>query len=170
MQDSAASATHPGIRYVVELRVSPVPIDPHSVPLLDIFDAYRLYSEIGHEGGRVRHALHLGYFKENGTAAAIAKYLAAYFEAPRVVQTVPSRSVHLKFVPRKDIGATGSHSVIELAGERPMPVQIRSAPNGLPAQHRTAAPAAAPERTAASPFLLSRILEPLQRPRAPKRP
>jgi hypothetical protein len=155
---SPAQETHSGLQYVVELRVSPTPIDPHSVPLLDIFEVYRLYSEIGRENGRVRHALHLGYFKQSGTASSVANYLAAYFDAPRVVHTVPSRSLHLKFAPLKDIGATGTHSVIELTGERPMPRQL-SAHNRLPAQDRAPNPAAASDRKAASPSLLARILD-----------
>ena len=118
---SRVQETHSGLRYVVELRVSSTPIDPYSVPLLDIFDAYRLYSEIGRENGCERHALYLGYFRESGTASSVAGYLAAYFDAPRVVHTVPSRSLHLKFTPLKDIGATGTHSVIELTGEPSVP-------------------------------------------------
>ncbi|SRR5579859_593998 len=155
-KQTRAPETHSGLQYVVELRVSPTPIDPYSVPLLDIFDAYRLYSEIGRDNGQVRHALYLGYFKERATAASVAGYLAAYFDAPRVVQTVPSRSLHLKFVPLKDIGATGTHSVIELTGERPMPTPLPARVR-LPAQDRVPAMAAS-NRKAAAPSLLARIL------------
>jgi hypothetical protein len=155
---SRAQETHSGLQYVVELRASPTPIDPHSVPLLDIFDVYSLYGEIGRENGRVRHALHLGYFKQSGTASSVANYLAAYFDAPRVVHTVPSRSLHLKFVPLKDIGATGAHSVIELTGERPMPSQL-SIQSRSPSQYCAPHPAAASDRKAVSPSMLARILD-----------
>ncbi|MGD0491997.1 MAG: hypothetical protein ABSC32_10635 [Steroidobacteraceae bacterium] len=163
---SPAQEALSGLQYVVELRVSPTPIDPHSVPSLDIFDVYHLYGEIGRENGRVRHALQLGYFKQSDTATSVANYLAAYFDAPRVVLTVPSRSLHLKFVPLKDIGATGSHSVIELAGERPIPPPAASplpapspAKGRLPAQDRAPNPAVVADRKATSPSLLARILD-----------
>lgn len=154
---SPAQENHSRLQYVVELRVSPTPIDPHTVPLLDIFEVYRLYTEIGSDNGRSRYALHLGYFKESGTAASVASYLAAYFEAPRVVHTVPSRSLHLKFVALKDIGATGTHSVIELTGERPIPPQL-CAPTHMPAPDRTPKQTAASGLKAAAPSLLARIL------------
>ena len=154
---SRAQEALSGLQYVVELRVSPTPIDPYSVPLLDIFDIYRLFSEIGCDNGRVRHALQLGYFKESGTAASVASYLAGYFDRPRVVQTMPSRALHLKFVPLKDIGVTGTHSVIELPGERPTPPQLATQ-SRLPAPSLAPKLAQASNRRCASPSLLSRIL------------
>ena len=139
-------------RYVVELCVSTVPIDPRSVPLLDLFDVYRLYCDVGNENGRVRHALRLGFFKDTATAAAVAMYLSSYFEGPRVLKlgNVKARSIHLTFKPLKDIGATGRHAVIELTGERP-------ARENIPAASPAAAPAA-PQAKAAPRSLLSRIL------------
>ncbi len=109
-------------RYVVELCVSAVPIDPRTIPLLDIFDVYRLYCDVGNENGCVRHALRLGFFKDTATAAALAMYLSSYFDGPRVLKlgnVQKARSIHLTFRPLKDIGATGRHAVIELTGERP---------------------------------------------------
>jgi hypothetical protein len=54
--------------------------------LLDIFDAYRLYGDVGNENGCVRHTLRLGFFKDTATAAAVAMYLASYFDGPRVIE------------------------------------------------------------------------------------
>jgi hypothetical protein len=140
-------------RYVVELCVSPVPIDPRTIPLLDIFDVYRLYCDVGNESGRVRHALRLGFFKDTSTAAAVAKYLSSYFDAPRVLvlgNAQKALSIHLTFKPLKDIGATGRHAMIELTGERP-------ARANNPVASPPAAPAA-PQPKAAPRSLLSRIL------------
>ncbi len=140
-------------RYVVELCVSTVPIDPRSIPLLDIFDVYRLYCDVGNENGRVRHALRVGFFKDTATAAAVAKYLAFYFDEPRVLKlgnVRKARSIHLAFKPLKDIGTSGRHAVIELTGERP-------AHKNNPVVSPAAAPAV-PQPKAAPRSLLSRML------------
>ena len=140
-------------RYVVELCISAVPIDPRSIPLLDIFDVYRLYCDIGNENGRVRHALRLGFFKDTATAAAVAKYLTFYFDGPRVLNlgnVQKARAIHLAFKPLKDIGASGRHAVIELTGEQP-------AHEKNPLASPTVAPAA-PQPKAAPRSWLSRIL------------
>jgi hypothetical protein len=140
-------------RYVVELCVSAVPIDPRSIPLLDIFDVYRLYCDVENENGSVRHALRFGFFKDTATAAAVAIYLSSYFDGPRVLKlgnVQKARSIHLTFKPLKDIGATGRHAVIELAGER-------FARENNPVASPAVAPAA-PQPKAAPRSLLSRIL------------
>jgi hypothetical protein len=140
-------------RYVVELCVSPVPIDPLTIPLLDIFDVYRLYCDVGNENGCVRHALRLGFFKDTATAAAVAMYLSSYFDGLRVLELgnlQKARSIHLTFKPLKDIGATGRHAVIELTGERPARAKN-------PVVSPAVAPAA-PRPKAAPRSLLSRIL------------
>ena len=140
-------------RYVVELCVSAVPIDPRTIPLLDIFDVYRLYCDVGNENGRVRHALRLGFFKDTATAAAVAMYLSSYFNGSRVLElgnVQKALSLHLTFKPLKDIGATGRHAVIELTGERPARAKT-------PVASPAVAPAA-PRPKAAPRSLLSRIL------------
>lgn len=140
-------------RYVVELCVSAVPIDPRTIPLLDIFDVYRLYCDVGNENGRVRHALRLGFFKDTATAAAVAMYLSSYFKGPRVLKlgnVQKALSIRLTFEPLKDIGATGRHAVIELTGERPARTINPVAP---PAVTPTV-----PQPKAAPRSLLSRIL------------
>ena len=141
-------------RFVVELCVSAVPIDPRDIPLLDIFDAYRLYCDVGNENGCMRHALRLGFFKDAATAATVAMYLGSYFDGPRVLKignVQKARSIHLSFMPLKDIGATGRHAVIELTGERP-------AREGNPVATPAVAPAAPPQPKPAPRSLLSRIL------------
>jgi hypothetical protein len=61
-----------GLRwYVIELSLTESPVDPDTVPILDIFTLYRLYTVSGLEDGRVMHALRLGFFAEQIAASAV---------------------------------------------------------------------------------------------------
>ena len=88
------------------------------MPCLDVFDLYHLYCHSKLRGAQARHSLRLGYFKEPGNAKAIAGYLARYFRDPLIVQIDAAETVsslRARFVPGKDIGASGEHSTIVLA-------------------------------------------------------
>jgi hypothetical protein len=114
--------------YAIQLRSSPVPIDPRSVPRLDIFDLYTLYCDVGLENGLMRHALRLGFFKDPSTAQDIARYLACYFEAPQIAHLNPTeqtRSLRVKLTALKDVGDSGRHTVIELSEPKPAAPQTR---------------------------------------------
>jgi hypothetical protein len=115
LQDSAARW------YVIQLSLSGESFDPESLPNLDIFNEYRLYSVAGIDEGRILHALRLGFFAEEGAAAAVASYLGAYYEQPmvkRISVAERERFRDQRVEARKDIGATGKHAVIEITGER----------------------------------------------------
>ena len=56
--------------FSIQLSLSEDPIDPEHVPSLDIFNEYRLYSVTGLDGGRVMHALRLGFFSSELAADA----------------------------------------------------------------------------------------------------
>jgi hypothetical protein len=108
----------PTPRYVVELCQSALPIDPNDVPQLDLFALYHLYSDVKLQARAWQHSPRLGFFKEVGTAKAIARYVAPHFKATRVVQIDAAeivRSLRRKVSAQKDIGASGTHEVIELA-------------------------------------------------------
>jgi hypothetical protein len=65
--------------------------------------------------------LRLGFFSEEIAAAAVASYLSAYYDKPtikRVSAAERDRFGDQRVEPRKDIGATGRHAVIEITGER----------------------------------------------------
>jgi hypothetical protein len=101
----------------VQLCESTQPIEPHEVPLLDLFDLYHLYSHSKVRGEETWHSLRLGYFKEPGNAKAIAAYLAPYFRHPLIVQIDAAEvvsSLRARFLPGKDIGASEAHSTVEL--------------------------------------------------------
>jgi hypothetical protein len=107
--------------YVIQLSLSTDSFDPDSLPNLDIFSEYRLYSVAGIDQGRIMHALRLGFFMEEGAAAAVASYLGTFYEKPevkRISVAERERFRDQRVEARKDIGATGRHAVIEITGER----------------------------------------------------
>jgi hypothetical protein len=108
--------------FVIQLSLSQDAFDPETVPNLDIFSVYRLYSVAGIDQGRIVHALRLGFFSEDNAARAVASYLAAFYDKP-VIKRVSSAE-HQRFAgqqtleARKDVGATGKQAVIEITDER----------------------------------------------------
>jgi hypothetical protein len=107
--------------YVVQLSLSEEAFDPDKLPNLDIFSVYRLYAVSGLDQGRIMHALRLGFFREEIAAAAVASYLAGFYEKPtvkRVSTAERGRFAEQRLEARKDIGATGMHALIEITGER----------------------------------------------------
>jgi hypothetical protein len=110
--------------FVVQLVLSEHEIDPDQVPSLGIFSEYRLYRVKGLHQDNVMHALRLGFFGSEPAAQAVAGYLAVFFDAPtitRVNAAERERFAQDRVAARKDIGETGSHSVIELTSPTPLP-------------------------------------------------
>ena len=106
--------------FVIQLALADRAFDPDAVPNLDIFSEYRLYSVAGLDQGRVVHALRLGFFREEIGAVAVASYLAEYWDKPtikRVSVAERERFANQKVEARKDVGATGTHSIIEITDE-----------------------------------------------------
>jgi hypothetical protein len=67
------------------------------------------------------HSLRLGFFGEEVSAGAVASYLTEYYEKPtikRVSAAERQRFADSTLEPRKDVGATGKHAVIEITNER----------------------------------------------------
>jgi hypothetical protein len=107
--------------FAIQLSLSEEAFDSETVPNLDIFSVYRLYCVAGIDQGRIMHALRLGFFSEEMAAGAVASYLADYYDNPtvkRVSAAERDRFADEGFEPRKDIGATGRHAVIEITDER----------------------------------------------------
>jgi hypothetical protein len=114
--DHPAAATEKLL--VVQLLVSELEIQPDSVPNLAIFNEYRLYSAVGYDQGKVKHALRLGFFTDDAPAEAVAGYLRAYFEAAAVTRVSfeeRERFGKRRVSARKDSGDTGLHAAIELS-------------------------------------------------------
>jgi hypothetical protein len=107
--------------FAIQLSLAEDAFDPDTVPNLDIFSVYRLYSVAGIDQGRIVHALRLGFFTEEIAASAVASYLAAYYDEPtikRVSSAERERFAEQSLEPRKDVGATGKHAAIEITSER----------------------------------------------------
>jgi hypothetical protein len=140
--------------FVVQLILSEHEIDPEQVPSLDIFTEYRLYRVKGLDKGNVMNALRLGFFGSEPAAQAVAGYLAVYFDAPtitRVSVAERERFADDRLAACKDIGESGTHSVIELTSPAPLP-------------KRAARAVVQPEKdTRTSGSLWSRLVAPLKR-------
>jgi hypothetical protein len=142
--------------FVIQLMLCEEQIDAEQVPNLNIFEEYQLYSATGLYENRVMHALRLGFFSSEIAAEAVTVYLAAYFDSPsikRVSIAERERFADRRVAPRKDVGESGEHTVIELVGPAPLPE-----PRVDPPPVNSDKPAA-PESTS----LWSRLLAPLGR-------
>lgn len=106
--------------FVVQLSVGAEPCDPDTVPNLDIFSVYRLYSVEAFDQGRPMHALRLGFFSEQLAAKAVASYLGGFYDEPsvqRVSVAERERFSNQRIEPRKDVGASGKHAIIEITSD-----------------------------------------------------
>ncbi|HXA36041.1 MAG TPA: hypothetical protein VNW26_06890 [Steroidobacteraceae bacterium] len=107
--------------FVIQLSLAENAVDPETVPNLDIFRVYRLYSVAGIDQGRIVHALRLGFFGEENAAAAVASYLSGFYEnttIKRVSAAERERFAEQPLEARKDVGETGKQAVIEITSER----------------------------------------------------
>jgi hypothetical protein len=107
--------------FAIQLSLAEEVFDPETLPNLDIFRVYRLYSVAGIDQGRIVHALRLGFFTEQIAAGAVASYLAAFYDKPtikRVSSAERERFAEQSLEARKDMGATGKQAVIEITNER----------------------------------------------------
>jgi hypothetical protein len=117
--------------FVIQLSCAEAAFDPDSLPYLDIFTEYRLYSVAGLEQGKLVHTLRLGFFSEESHAKAVAGYLGAFYESPvikRVSTAERTRFAQHRVEARKDIGATGRHAVSDITDQR----VIRPKRSGIP--------------------------------------
>jgi hypothetical protein len=72
--------------FAVQLALSDQPVNLDTMPKLDIFSAYRLYSVALMDGGKIQHALRLGFFKESVSAEAVSGYLKTFFDATTITR------------------------------------------------------------------------------------
>ena len=106
--------------FVIQLALAENAFDPDTVPNLDIFSEYRLYSVACVDQGHNVHALRLGFFSEEIAAVAVASYLAAHYEKPtirRISVAERERFASQRVEARKDVGETGKHAAIEITNE-----------------------------------------------------
>jgi hypothetical protein len=106
--------------FVIELATSKEAFDPDTVPNLDIFAEYRLYSVAEPGSSDIVHALRVGFFSAEIAAKAVASYLSQYYDKPaikRVSLAERERFQEQTVEARKDVGATGRHAVIEITDD-----------------------------------------------------
>jgi hypothetical protein len=106
--------------FVIELATASEAFDPDTVPNLDIFAEYRLYSVADVGKNEIVHSLRVGFFSAEIAAKAVASYLAEYYEkstVKRVSFAERERFAEQAVEARKDVGATGRHAVIEITDD-----------------------------------------------------
>lgn len=72
--------------FVVQLAISDHPANLDTMPRLDIFEAYRLYSVAIMQENVIKHALRLGFFSEKVSAEAVMGYVKTFFGDPVIEQ------------------------------------------------------------------------------------
>ena len=85
--------------FIVQLALSEQPVNLLTVPHLDIFDEYHLYTVAGTDQGRVLHSLRLGFFSEEVSASVVAGYLKTYFSDSEIKRV--SAAEHERFKDRR---------------------------------------------------------------------
>ena len=85
--------------FAVQLSLSEEQVKVDSLPHIDIFDEYRLYSISGIDQGRFVHSLRLGFFSSETSAQFVAGYLRSYFESAEIKRV--SIAEHDRFAERK---------------------------------------------------------------------
>lgn len=106
--------------FAVQLALSEQPINLDTMPKLDIFAAYTLYSVAMMEGGTIKHALRLGFFRENVSAEAVMGYLKAFFNMPAITQIATAEYERFaESKPKLQSSAATDAKVVKLDGKRP---------------------------------------------------
>jgi len=135
--------------FTVQLAISDQPANLDTMPRLDIFEAYSLYSVAAMDDGRIRHALRLGFFREEVSAEAVMGYLRTFFHEPVITRIADAEYERFKDTPRGSALLKPASSVIELEQKRAVK-PAESAP--IPTVNTVARPVASkPVPRAAAP-------------------
>lgn len=122
--------------YVVQLALSDHPVNLDAMPKLDIFSAYSVYSVAITTGGTIRHALRLGFFREDVSAEAVSGYLKTFFPSPTITRV--SAAEHSRFAepPRKPGAPAGTADKIVPLKRTALPktAAVATKPATAPAQ------------------------------------
>jgi hypothetical protein len=121
--------------FAIQLAASEAAVNLDTMPHLDIFEAYRLYSVATAGSGKIVHSLRLGFFKEAVSAEAVSGYLKTFFSSPTVVRI--SVAEHARFKDPPAVGkpradeARAAATVVELSdarASRPIPTVTMEVP------------------------------------------
>jgi hypothetical protein len=140
--------------FVVQLALSDQPVNLDTMPRLDIFEAYRLYSVALMENGGIRHALRLGFFTEQVSAEAVLGYLKTFFASPEVERISKAEYERFSAEPppkKNEVEPKSNARVITLEEKRQAPPTTLSelrAATSIPTIHEAvAAPRVVPTST-----------------------
>ena len=86
--------------FAIQLAVSEQPVNLDTMPHLDIFEAYSLYSVASAGSGKILHSLRLGFFKEEVSAEAVSGYLKTFFTSPSVIRISIAEQARFKDAPQ----------------------------------------------------------------------
>lgn len=130
--------------FAVQLALSEQPINLDTMPKLDIFAAYTLYSVAMMEGGSIKHALRLGFFRENVSAEAVMGYLKAFFNMPSITQIATAEYERFaESKPKLQPSPATDAKVVKLDGKRPVAAVKPALPAAAPKPAGTSRPAVA---------------------------
>ncbi|WP_174842458.1 hypothetical protein [Steroidobacter cummioxidans] len=106
--------------FAIQLAASEQPVNLDTMPHLDIFEAYRLYSVATAGSGKIVHSLRLGFFKEAVSAEAVAGYLKTFFASPSVLRISAAEQLRFKDAPqpRRAEPEEPKNNVVELNNAR----------------------------------------------------
>ncbi len=127
--------------FALQLAVSDQAINLDTMPKLDIFAAFRLYSIATPQQGKIIHSLRLGFFKEKVSAEAVAGYLKTFFNTPDVLRVSGAEQARFADPPKPPVlqeTAHGTAKVVPLNDAR-----VRAGKTIPPAAVQKAAPAVA---------------------------
>ena len=108
--------------FAIQLAASEQPVNLDTMPHLDIFEAYRLYSVATAGSGKIVHSLRLGFFKEAVSAEAVTGYLKTFFASPTVLRISVAEQTRFKDAPQPKRAADPDdepkNNVVELNNAR----------------------------------------------------
>ena len=104
--------------FAVQLAVSDQPINLDTMPHLDIFSAYRLYSIATAGSGKILHHMRIGFFKEEVSAEAVCGYLKTFFANPTILRVSVAEQTRFAEPPPKAAGFDPKAKVIDIAAAR----------------------------------------------------
>lgn len=118
--------------FAIQLAASEQPVNLDTMPHLDIFEAYRLYSVALAGSGKIVHSLRLGFFKEDVSADAVGGYLKTFFANPSVLRISIAEYTRFRDAPQpKHVAAAPPAKIVELSdarAARPVPTVTMEVP------------------------------------------
>lgn len=111
--------------FAIQLAASEQPVNLETMPHLDIFEAYRLYSVAMTDSGKIVHSLRLGFFREAVSAEAVCGYLRTFFGSPTILRVSVAEHARFKEPPKRrqtaGEAAPVEANVVELRSARTTP-------------------------------------------------